>query len=94
MISARRCRRKLRRVDGHSRLVSGQGGFAGVAFHTIERMSDEPGPPLFGQDPWPEGPGRIVPDMTAMTAIEIGDPISVFVLVEADNFPFHSWVLR
>ncbi|HEY3457231.1 MAG TPA: hypothetical protein VGK64_21815 [Bryobacteraceae bacterium] len=52
-------------------------------------MTEEPAPAFFGQHPWPERPRRIVPDMTAVSALQVGHPIAVFILMKTDDDAFH-----
>ena len=52
-------------------------------------MTEEPAPSLFAQHPWPERPRWIVPNMAAMSAVELGHPIAVFILMKADDDAFH-----
>jgi hypothetical protein len=46
-------------------------------------------PRRFGQDPGPQLPRRVMPDMLGMAAIEISNPVSFVVLMETDNRPYH-----
>jgi hypothetical protein len=39
-----------------------------------------------GEDPGAEGPGWVVADVLGVAALEVGDPVGVFVLVEGDDF--------
>lgn len=52
-------------------------------------MTEESAPAFFGQHPWPERPRRIVPDMTAVSALQVGHPIAVFILMKTDDDAFH-----
>lgn len=52
-------------------------------------MAEELAPAFFGQHPWSERPRRIVPDMTAVSAVQLGHPIAVFVLMKTDDDAFH-----
>ena len=52
-------------------------------------MAAELAAAFFGQHPWPERPRRIVPHMTAVSAIQLGHPIAVFILMKTDDDAFH-----
>lgn len=41
-----------------------------------------------GEDPGAEGPRWVVANVLGMAALEVGDPVGVFVLVEGDDFAF------
>ncbi len=40
--------------------------------------------------PRPILPWRVVADVTAVAAVEVGDPVTVFVLVKADDVTLHG----
>ncbi len=40
---------------------------------------------LFGDDPGAGGPGRIVPHMLRMAAIQVGHPVRFLILMEGGN---------
>ena len=47
----------------------------------------EMGLPAFGSEhPRAESPGRIVADVVRVAALKVGDPVTVLVLVKADDF--------
>lgn len=57
-------------------------------------MTYESAAALFGQYPWPECPRRLVPDVTAVAAVQVGNPITVFILMKTNDGSFHSVPLR
>ena len=65
-----------------------------------QRLSHPPGAPFRRRHPLPHLPGRVVPHVLAVAALELGDPVSLLVLMEAGDpalhgqeFPaFHVWI--
>src|SRR5579885_734544 len=44
----------------------------------------------FGRNhPWTVHPGRVVPHVLAVPAVEVSDPMALLVLMECDDFSFH-----
>lgn len=56
-----------------------------VEFKTYAR-----GTALFGQDPGARDERRIVTHMLAVTALQIGAPVAVLILMKACNPAFHT----
>lgn len=34
-----------------------------------------------------------MPDVPRVTAIEVGDPVVLFIFMETNDYPFHAWLL-
>jgi hypothetical protein len=60
-----------------------------LTFLAIQLVAHEPAPSLFGQDPFSNHPRRLVPHVTAVAAVQVRDPIVVFILVKTDDDSFH-----
>jgi len=65
----------------------------GVALHAVERHADESGPRFLRQDPRPVLPRRIMSDVLGMAALEFGNPVLLFVLMESNNAALHGYRL-
>lgn len=48
-------------------------------------MTDEIAAARFRDHPWPDLPRRIVSDVLGVPAVEIGDPVILIVLMEAND---------
>ena len=70
----------------HSRLR----GFAFVALSAIELDAEPAPPPLGGRYPRTLLPGRLMAHVLGVSALKIGHPVGVLVLMEANDFLFHS----
>jgi hypothetical protein len=44
-----------------------------------------PAATLFTYDPWPTGERRLMADVLAVAAGEVGHPVAVFILMKADD---------
>src|SRR5689334_20737976 len=55
------------------------------AVGTVQLRPEATGASLRCRHPWPTLPGWIVTDMLRVSALQIGDPVSLSVLVKADD---------
>ena len=53
--------------------------------HAQQGVAEEACPADLGDHPGPVLPGRIMPHVLGVTALEVGNPVSFFVLMEADD---------
>jgi hypothetical protein len=53
--------------------------------HAPQRVPDEACPARFRSNPRSRLPGRIVPHVLGVAALQVGDPMSFLVLMEADD---------
>ena len=60
-----------------------------VTFDAIEQMTEPAGSSLGSGDPNSHLPRRIVPDVLTVTALQIRDPVTLLVQVEAHNGTLH-----
>lgn len=56
-------------------------------------MAEEIFAPGGGEDPGAVFPGRFVANMLRVTAFQVGNPVSVFVLVESNDSAFHQFAV-
>src|SRR4051812_12278883 len=62
-----------------------------IAFVANKLAAQIRGPAFFRQDPRAALPGRIMPDMPGMAAVEIGNPMSRLVLMKTYDPTLHSY---
>ena len=60
-----------------------------VTIDAVKLLADESVAALFSSDPGPQGPGRVMPNVAGVPAIQVRYPIIQFVLVKADDDSFH-----
>jgi hypothetical protein len=61
-----------------------------IAEKTVQRRAEAFPAGGLGEDPGPELPRRLVPDMLGVTTREVGDPVSLGILVKTSNCSFHG----
>jgi hypothetical protein len=61
-----------------------------IALAAVEHLANPALAPFGRRHPGSIDPRRMVPDVLAMSAGEIGHPISLFVLVQGDNGAIHA----
>src|SRR5438309_1269838 len=64
--------------------------FALVAFPAVQFHAEAAAAALRSDDPWPLRPRRIVPNVLAVAAFEVGHPITGLVLMEANDLALHA----
>jgi len=62
----------------------------GRAFQALQRRTDERRAPFWRRHPWTDLPRRIVADMLRVAALQIRHPMSLIVLMEADDSRGHA----
>ena len=67
-----------------------RGWFKLVAVKAVQHLPDSRLPAGFVKDPRPVFKWGIVADVLLVPAGQIGDPIAIFVGVEADHFSLHA----
>ena len=60
-----------------------------IAFPAIEKVAKFRGAARFGLDPGTALPGRVMADVSGVSAGEIGDPVMLFVLMKSDDLLVH-----
>src|SRR5450432_4681950 len=58
--------------------------------HALELGADLLEARGLGEDPWPDLPGRVVPDVLLVAALELGDPVAVAVWMEPGDAAGHG----
>ena len=66
-------------------------GQSAIAFETVQSFAQFGPPALLGRRPWPFDEGRTMADVLLMAAFELGNPMALFVLMEADDGPKHRF---
>src|SRR5579872_2543032 len=61
-----------------------------IAENAVQSSTNESAPPFLGGHPGADLPGRIVADVLGVTALEIGDPVPLLVLVKANDPALHQ----
>jgi hypothetical protein len=61
-----------------------------LALLAIEQLADMLASSLFGSQPWAHLPRRVMPDVLGVAALQIGNPVGSFVLVESCDASLHS----
>jgi hypothetical protein len=64
------------------------------AFFAVQRLPKMARPSEFAQDPGPAHKGRLMAYMLSVPARELSDPVSVFVLMKADDRLMHHLINR
>jgi hypothetical protein len=70
--------------------MSGGGRDWTVTENAVQGSTDEASSPIFRRHPRPNLPGRIVPHVLGMAALEFGNPMLLIILVESNDSPFHQ----
>ena len=65
-----------------------------VAFLAIEYAADKILATFFGLHPLSYKPGRIVPHVVPVPAAQIRNPVTLLILMKADNRLFHRFALN
>jgi hypothetical protein len=65
-----------------------------VALFAIELDADPALPALRGRHPRTLLPRRLMADVLRVSALKLGHPVGVLILMEADDFLFHRWRAR
>ena len=66
------------------------GALIDIALLTVERFPQCVCAAVGGHDPWTVRPRRIVSNMLVVSALQLGDPVLLLVLVKSDDAPVHS----
>jgi hypothetical protein len=65
-----------------------------VIVRAIQVRAESAAAPCFGLRPLAHLPGRLVPDMLGVAALELCDPLPFLVLVKADNALLHLEIIQ
>jgi hypothetical protein len=60
-----------------------------VAPHAVQFLAQPTCTPLTGSDPGPFPPGRIIADVLPVSALKLGDPVTISVDVVANDLSLH-----
>ena len=61
-----------------------------VTWRAIQRRPDVLPARLVGQHPCAVLPGRVVPDVLGVTALQLGDPVPLFILMKTNDPALHA----